>query len=256
VKNVSKYTTELRYIVENEKLFPPSVGQLSLTNILKEYPLLSGDKINPLNNKIRRDELNEKIINHYYFREIGYETVPMFLFNLQKKLNEIMPLYNQMYESIDLEINPIDNVNMTETFEHTISGNGTTTSTGTNRNTGTNTTSTDGTGTGEFITVESDTPQTGITETDIKANTYASKTNHGNNSSTSSSDTTNTLNLTDTMDGEVNVTDSKTESFTRREFGSSKGYTFAQNIEQWRNIMINVDMQIIDELNDLFMNIW
>ena len=43
--------------------------------------------------------LNEKIKKRYYFREIGYETAELFIWHLDRLLNEIMPYYNEMYKS-------------------------------------------------------------------------------------------------------------------------------------------------------------
>jgi hypothetical protein len=243
---MSKYTTELRYIIEKEKMFPPSNDSLSLTNILNNYPLENESFIDPTrkDGKSRREVLNEKIINHYYFYEIGYETTPRFLFALQRRLNEKMPLYNQRYKSIDLDINPIDNVNMTETFEHTIDDVSTTTSNSDSTSNGENSSSMDN------LSVESDTPATELSEADIKNNKYASRTNYTKDSNSNSG------NSTQHNEGEMGITGNKTETYTRKEFGSSKGYTFAQNIEQWRNIMINIDEEIINELKDLFINLY
>jgi hypothetical protein len=62
---------------------------------------------------------------------------------------------------------------------------------------------------------------------------------------------------TSTSEGEINTTDTRTETYTRTEKGSSKGGgTYAQNIEQWRSVMINIETEIINELQDLFMNVW
>lgn len=243
---MSKYTVELRYIIDNEKFYIPSETDLALTNILKNYPLENENLIDPLrkDNKSRREVLNEKILSHYYFREIGFETVPRFLYALQRRMNNIMTKYNQRFKSIDLDINPIDNVNMTETFTHEITGNGTTTANGTSVNSGTNT------NTNENFSVGSDTPPTELTEDDIKANKFASNTNHSKSSSSETLGTQNNSNST------LNSTDTKTETYTRKEFGSSKGYTFAQNIQQWRDIMLNIENEIIKDLEDLFMNVW
>lgn len=243
---MSKYTVELRYILDNEKLIPPSDSDLALTNVLKNYPLENESflDVTRKDNKTRREVLNEKIISHFYFREIGFETTPRFLFALQRRLNEIMTIYNQRYKSIDLEINPVDNVNMTETYEHTITGGGTTTTEGNSINSGTNTNSFD------TINVESDTPPTALTDADITSNKYASRIGHNKNTASE------TLGTEVNSNGNIISTDNKTETYTRKEFGSSKGYTFAQNIDQWRSIMINIESEIIEELNDLFMNIW
>jgi hypothetical protein len=133
---------------------------------------------------------------------------------------------------------------MTETFTHTIEGTSTAQSTAENKNSGTNTQS------NESFIVESDTPPTELTEDDIKANKYASKTDHNKNTSNE------TLGTQTNSTGNVNSTDSKTETYTRTEKGSSKGFTFAQNVSQWRDIMINVEEEIIKELGDLFINVW
>jgi hypothetical protein len=243
---MSKYTTELRYIVENEKIFPPSDADLALSNILKNYPLENENflDVTRKDTKTRREVLNEKIINHFYFREIGFETVPRFLFALQRRLNEIMTIYNQRYKSIDMDINPINNVDMTESFTHTIEDNSTTTSSGDNTNGGTNTV------TNENINIGSDTPPTELTEDDIKANKYASNATHSKDTNIT------TLGTNNHSEGEIGTKGTKTETYERKETGSSKGYTFAQNIQQWRDIMLNIETEIINELNDLFMNIW
>ena len=56
-----------------------------------------------------RQVLNNKIINHFYLREIGAETPDRFNFYLGRKMQEIMPYYNQMYKSELLEFDPLAN---------------------------------------------------------------------------------------------------------------------------------------------------
>jgi hypothetical protein len=64
-----------------------------------------------------RTLLFKKILLHYYTREIGYETVGLWKLKLNQKLMEIMPYYNQLYESELIEFNPMKNVDVTH--EHT-----------------------------------------------------------------------------------------------------------------------------------------
>ena len=76
---MAKYTIELRTLI--------SIGyELDL----KTYPIFD---------ESYRTQLNDKIINHYYFHEIGTETPDRFNFYLKQKMNEIMPLYNQLYKN-------------------------------------------------------------------------------------------------------------------------------------------------------------
>lgn len=55
----------------------------------------------PLTNKINKEDFEVNIINHYLTRRIGSETFTLFQINLNAKLNEIMPFYNKMFDSID-----------------------------------------------------------------------------------------------------------------------------------------------------------
>ena len=64
-----------------------------------------------------RQELNDKILNHYRFREIGQETFGRWLFELETALKEIMPKYNQLFYSADQDYNPIYNVDYKKTID-------------------------------------------------------------------------------------------------------------------------------------------
>lgn len=53
----------------------------------------------PIYSESHRAELNAKILRHYYFKEIGLETVGMWKAFLARKMYEIMPYYNELYRS-------------------------------------------------------------------------------------------------------------------------------------------------------------
>ena len=57
----------------------------------------------PLFNEAHRSELNDKIINHYMVREIGYESVELFITGLKRILNENAPVFNSYYKSVSVE---------------------------------------------------------------------------------------------------------------------------------------------------------
>lgn len=48
-----------------------------------------------------RAELNQKIVNHFYTREIAYETPSLFIMRLNVKMVEHMPQINRVYELIN-----------------------------------------------------------------------------------------------------------------------------------------------------------
>lgn len=54
----------------------------------------------PIWNENYRATLCEKILKHYYMREICCETIGLWLFYLNRELQEIMPYYNELYKTI------------------------------------------------------------------------------------------------------------------------------------------------------------
>ena len=214
---MSKYTTELRWIIEN-----------GYDLQLNEYPIFDENY---------RNGLNQKIINHYYFREIGFETVGLFRFYLKQTMNEIMPYYNQLYKSALIEIG-----NDTKNFnEDTI----------VNSNGDSNSNSTKNT---NFKDVESDTPQGMLSIGNIEGELYASyariSKNEDTTNSTAHQETTDTQNRKN--DEKINREDN--ENYTRTEKGNRESQS--DLLMKYRQTFLNIDMQVINELNDLFMGIY
>lgn len=56
-----------------------------------------------------KDQLIQKIIDRYYFEEIGVDTPDRFVFYINAHLRNIMPYYNQLYASELIKINPLLN---------------------------------------------------------------------------------------------------------------------------------------------------
>lgn len=231
---MSKYTTELRWVVEN-----------GYDLQLNEYPIFDENY---------RQKLNQKIINHYYFREIGFETVGLFRFYLKQTMNEIMPYYNQLYESALLEIDPLNTINFTETLTRTKIGNDTKNfneDTTVNSNGDSNSNSTKST---NFKDVESDTPQGMLSIGNIEGELYASYARISKNE-----DTTNSTAHQETTDTQKRKNDEKinredNENYTRTEKGNRESQS--ELLMKYRETFLNIDMQVINELNDLFMGIY
>lgn len=55
----------------------------------------------PLTNKVNKEKFECMILNHFLMRRINFDTVLIFQVQLENKLNEIMPFYNKLFESID-----------------------------------------------------------------------------------------------------------------------------------------------------------
>lgn len=108
---MSKYTTEVRFICETVIGLKKSVGAAQIQSVVEQAAPLIFENY-PIFSESYRSVLNEKILRHFYFREIGYETVALWAIQLNTRMREIMPLYNQMYKSELLEFNPLYDVDV------------------------------------------------------------------------------------------------------------------------------------------------
>lgn len=84
-----------------------------IKNLAKEGRTLIFDFEYPLTNKISKEKFETMILNNFLTRRIGFETFTAFQIALDVKLNEIMPVYNKMFDSLE-------NWNLFEDGEKTI----------------------------------------------------------------------------------------------------------------------------------------
>lgn len=111
---MSKYTTEVRYICESYAGLTESGGYDSIDEVtakavphifdIKNIPMFNGET------EEHRALLFKKILLQYYTREIGYESVGLWKLKLNQRLMNIMPYYNQLYESELIKFDPLKNV--------------------------------------------------------------------------------------------------------------------------------------------------
>ena len=66
----------------------------------------------PIFDPAYREDLNKKIFDRYHNREYDAETGDLFVFYMRRRMNEIMPLYNQLYESERIEYDPLSTVDI------------------------------------------------------------------------------------------------------------------------------------------------
>lgn len=55
----------------------------------------------PLTSNINKEDFEVMILNHFLMRRIGYDTLTAFKIALNVKLNEIMPIYNKLFDSLE-----------------------------------------------------------------------------------------------------------------------------------------------------------
>lgn len=95
---MAQYTIELRHVVENHNIF----------NF--KYPFYDESK---------RLEFEKSFIRHFYFREIGAETIDRFMHYLEDKMLTVFPYYNELFNAANIEYSILNNYNLTEEFETT-----------------------------------------------------------------------------------------------------------------------------------------
>ena len=232
---MGSYTMQLRKVCEY-------YGREEVENWFKSYNLehyLTPTQIEQITkfNVWSKNRLAEKIVDNYYMREIGFETPALFKHYAKIEMKKIMERYLPKIYSNFLEYDPLSNVDFTETYTREISGE--------NSNSGTSNSSSSNNSSG--LNVNSDTPQGQISKTDILNGAYASQTNASetessieDETSTSSSGTSNTV-----------------ETFTRHEEGDNGVIITNQRlVKEYREIIVAIDEEIINELNCLFMGIY
>lgn len=230
---MSKYTTEVRFICETEYNASESKGYNDIEKIVSTVHNKIFDFEYPIFDTEYKKTLETKILKHYYTREIGEETVGLWKLRLNAKMNEIMPYYNQLYQSTLLKIEPFVTHNVIR--EHEGSENGTTSNH-------------DGTvsrtdGNSLEYNLYSDTPQGALNGVDSeKYLTNATKNTSQNGASTSS-----------TTDG--NSTIASTDKYLEKVVGF-EGINQSKLLSEYRKTFLNIDMQIIEELEVLFMQLW
>lgn len=272
---MAEYTITLRRIIETDE------GKNIIEKALSTYPLYEGKK--PYDLIPTREELNQRLLGAYKYREIGFDTVGRFADELEIAMCEIMPRYNEWFKTVetmaDLE-NPFDNVDVTETFEQTrtdsSSSEGTSTSsassTGTQNGSSSSERNTEAssaqTANGKHI--ESDTPQDSLTigSKDIDSVDYASKAgwnedgleSENTSKETDTATTENETTSTSTGSG-TNTASSESESVVSHTFRKKGNYgvnTFAHDMLKWRETIVNVTEKIIRDrrIQELFMLVY
>lgn len=279
---MSKYTVELRYICETAAGLEESVGDNDVENVIQQaLPNIFNFSF-PIFDETYRNVLETKILRHYYTREIAFETVGLWKLKLRTKLNEIMPYFNKLYKSELLDFNPLYDVDLTRTHVKDSSGTRDTTgntdiekssSTDSMSNTSinnTNNSTDDGTinRTTSNTDKYSDTPQGAIT--DLASDRYLTNARmisetentatHGTNETTQTGNTESTGNTevsdntNSTSSENVNITD--TEEFLEHVSGKQGSGSYSDMILKYRETFLNIDLQVIESLEDLFFQLW
>lgn len=194
---LEKYTLTIKNLIEND------------VNIFDfSYPFYKEEK---------RKEFEEHFIDHFYYDEIGLETVARFKHRLKDKLNMIMPYYNKIFEADELEQRILDNYDVTEDSERTVLNDTTFSSQNTSKN--------------KFT----DKP---MTRTTISDNDFVSSINQDEGQNTS------------------NTEGLMTEKYHYEKRGNIGVQTDADAIIKYWDSLRKIELEIFNECEDLFMGVY
>lgn len=216
---MSKYTLELREMVE-------TFGRDEARSWFSDYDFknyLTDEQIKTIEETgiFSKEYLSDMIIDHFYLREIGFETPGMFIHYARNTMRELMNRYALVIYSCSVKFDPINNIDYTENYQEqtTSEGKSNTNSSG--------------------LGISSDTPQGQISKSEILQGKYATATSATED------------------EGESNATTSGTKNYTIHRKGNQGIMDSNQYLlKEFRRFIEPFYANIIKELNVLFMAIY
>lgn len=217
---MSKYTFELREVIS-------TFGEDEVKSWFSDYELsdfLTANQVKLIEEHgvWNKDALANRIIDHFFMREIGTDAIGQFRLFIKDTMNEVMESYAPVIYSAALSFDPLLDTEYTETY------------TGKNENKSDTTSD----GKAQDININSDTPQGRINKEDILNGSYAS--------STSASDSDTNTKTVSNANG--------TQDYTRNMKGSNRSK--AELIRDYRSIIRAINTEIMYNLEPLFMGLY
>lgn len=174
-----------------------------------------------------RKVLNGKIIDEYFNREIGTESIDDFMLIIRRKLDQIMPFYNKLYKSEQIDYDALMTMDIHSVSSSTLDGQ---------ENVASNVAVNSETKTGARV-ISSSTPQTML----IPNADYAT----GGTDTNSDTDTTSGTDVnTETSNTNNTSSDNRVTGFQ----GNA-----SQLVMQYRASLLNIDTLILSDIEDCFM---
>ena len=228
---MATYTMELRKVIDY-------YGREEVESWFSSYNLadfLTPEQIQQIQkyNVWTKEKLAKQIVDHYFMREIGFETPALFKHYAKLTMNEIMGSYLLKIYTQFLDYDPLSSVDYTEEYTREIEGSSEGSSNSNSQNSA------------EGFNINNDTPQQRITKQNLDSGIYASTTNQSETSS-QIQDKTNTEASSKTV-----------EKYTHTMKGDNGVIVTNQYlVREFREIATNFNLEIINDLNKLFMGLY
>lgn len=225
---------------------------------LKDYPIWDEDY---------RQVLNTLLLEHFKLKEIAYQNPAYWKDRLNERINLIMrDKYNKLFEYSMLKFNPLNNIDITETYkaknEGESSSDGGSSSNSLDSNTSTSNNEDTQIETAKGLSTTSAFPNEEMLQDELTNSVYVS--DGARNQSTATNTTTNKNNVSSnaTNSSELTThgknTNMNVQEYERKTVGSSAGLPFSKAMQQFKEYCdsYTVFSQFLNEFNDLFMTIW
>ena len=230
---MANYTMEIRQMIDE-----PLIGLFTFS-----YDFYTDDKES-------KKEFERLFIEHYYFREIGFETPERFKMKLKAKLDLMMPYYRQLamteWEQLRTVEQMMTSKNLIEKTTHEQKVNGRSSTNGSSTINDTQTSSQT-----DSQLAKSSSLNDGVAQASLSDGYLTSVADAQNNSTIESSG-----HNTSSQESEGNSEQTLTETNIFESKGDIGIQTPAYAITEWRKVIINLNQLMIEECNDLFMKIY
>lgn len=212
---MSNYTVTIREYIESLS----DGSQPTTADIIENGRPKLFDFDYPLFDATYKKTFETDFIRHFYFREIGQETLGRFKFHLETWMNINMPYWNKMFESELIVFDPMKNASRTTTSTKVVTG-----------------TATEDNFDRELISNNPD-ERLALTANDGQGVIeYASGITENNQNNSQTSNGTETLNYT--TDGKIGV------------------QTYSKMLAEYRTVLLRIEASIFKELEQLFMLVY
>ena len=250
---MAEYTVELRQILMSY-LPPPKISNAqfqSQKEIIENGSPYLFDFDYPFYSDVEDDriEFEHYFCRHYYMYEIGQETVGLFKSRLQSKLYDVMPEIKRIYDTERMTFDPLNDYS--EIRQYTTEDTGEQTNNVTSDRRDTSNAQTDSLGETSEKLFTNDTPQGELS--DIDTGKYLSQYTSRPTTNESSDRTTgeNTSEITNSGEDTIHNIQTHTETIS----GKHGQQSYMELIQQYRNLAVNVNLELCKRLHDMFLYI-
>lgn len=192
-------------------------------------PKLIGLGTYPIFAEAYRPILNGKIVDQYFTREICAETIDLWVLMMRRKMDQIMPYFNQLYESLNIPYSALDTMRINSVNETDTTGSEETSGQSENASTSKS----------KSRAVNSNAPQTMLQANADYASAAADSNSEGESDGIASQ----------------NASSSTNSNANSNTLVTGYQGTASDLIVKYRNSLINIDVMVIGAVEDMFMQV-